>query len=156
MSARTLTRIATTVGALALLAGALATSAVAGDGRATDTKGHAHIRALLDGRSPDTIDATRQTPVASVSDLRSPDTHDTALSAAHVHATPVTDLRSPDTRDANLIVPTNVATPVVLVGSSGFDWTDAGIGATSGFAVAILAAGALLLIRRTNGRRLVV
>ena len=133
MSARTLTRIATTLGALALLAGVLATSAVGSDGRATDTKDHAYIRALLDGRSPDTIDATKQ-----------------------ARATPVTDLRSPDTRDGVFAAPTNTATPVTRAEVSGFDWIDAGIGATSGFAIAILAAGALLLIRRSNGRRLAV
>ncbi len=45
---------------------------------------------------------------------------------------------------------------VDTTGGSGFDWTDAGIGATSAFGVALLAAGALLLIRRSNGRRLAV
>ena len=80
---------------------------------------------------------------------------DTIDAAAQAHAayTSVVDLRSPDTRDAAAAVHATPAASVVVVGTGGFDWTDAGIGAAGGFAVAVLGLGAVLLIRGT-GRKL--
>ena len=65
---------------------------------------------------------------------------DTIDAAAQAHAayTSVVDLRSPDTRDAAAAVHATPAALIVVVGTGGFDWTDAGIGAAGGFAVAVL------------------
>ena len=132
MTSRTLTRIAPVLSVLALFAGLLVTSANAAirDGRSPDTKDAAYL-AHLDGRSPDTIDA-----------------------AAHVHATPpVVDLRSPDTKDAAAAAHATPAPLILVVQNSRFDWTDAGIGAAGGFAIALLLAGAIALTCRRSGGR---
>ena len=132
MIARRLTRTASVLGVLALFAGLLVTSAGAGirDGRSPDTKDAAYL-AHLDGRSPDTIDA-----------------------AAQAHATqPVVDLRSPDTRDAAVAAHATAPASIVVVSNGRFDWTDAGIGAAGGFAIALLLAGAMFLLHRSSGRR---
>ena len=126
------------------------------DGRSPDTKDAAYL-AHLDGRSPDTIDAAAQahaTPPVVV-DGRSPDTRDAATQA---HATPtfVADGRSPDTRDAAITAHTTSAPSIVVVGSGGFDWTDAGIGAAGGFAIALLLGGMFLLLHRGSRGRLAV
>jgi hypothetical protein len=114
-----------------------AASAGAGirDGRSPDTKDAAYL-AHLDGRSPDTIDA-----------------------AAAAHATanqPAIDRRSPDTRDAAAAAHARQAPPIVIVGNSGFDWTDAGIGAAGGFALALLLGAAFLLTHRGSRQKLVL
>ena len=131
MTARRLTRIASVLGVLALFAGLLVTSAGAGirDGRSPDTNDAAYL-AHLDGRSPDTIDAAVQT-----------------------HATqPVVDFRSPDTRDAAVAAHVTPAPTIVVGGSSGFDCTDAGIGAAGGFAIVLLLGGVIVLTHRDRGR----
>ena len=133
MKARRLTRIASVLGVLALFAGLLVTNAGAGirDGRSPDTKDAAFL-AHLDGRPPDTIDA-----------------------AAQAHATqPVVDLRSPDTRDAAVAAHATPPASIVVVSNGGFDWTDAGIGAAGGFAVALLLAGVIVLTHRGSRGRL--
>jgi len=135
MTARRLTRIASVLGALALFAGLLVTSAGAGirDGRSPDTKDAAYL-AHFDGRSPDTIDA-----------------------AAQAHATlPVVDLRSPDTQDAAVAAHATPPASIVVVSNGGFDWTDAGIGAAGGFAIALLLGGAIALTHRGSRGRLVL
>ena len=124
----------------------------------------------FDGRSPDTKDAaiamhhgsrvlltatavSNWPPVNGIGyDGRSPDTKD----AAAVHAsqsrttaaalTARVDGRSPDTQDAAAAAHATPS-PVIIVGSTGFDWTDAGIGATAGFGLALIAASALALTR---------
>ena len=86
----------------------------------------------FDGRSPDTKDAaaahasqSRTTAAALTArvDGRSPDTQDAAAAA---HATP---------------------SPVIIVGSTGFDWTDAGIGAATGLGLAVVLGAGLALAR---------
>ncbi len=108
---------------------------------------------VVDGRSPDTKDAASLAHAQNVtpSDGRSPDTKD---AAAIAHAPqPTLDLRSPDTRDAAIAAHAAPAAPsVIVVGSSGFNWTDAGIGAAGGFAIALLSAGALMLLRGGRGK----
>ena len=85
-------------------------------------------------------------------DLRSPDARDAKTE-------PVTqvaqDLRSPDARDAGR-TPVEVPTPVVEireVPSSGFDWSDAGIGAAGILALLSIAGGLALMVtsRRRRG-----
>ena len=162
MRERRPTKLAATIGALALLAPGLSAGADARSINPIHTSGHASTSGLLDQRSPDTIDAAAQTLTTLPSGIMSPDTRDAAL-AAHASATavsrtlatPVGDLRSPDTRDAARS--TNASRePRPLGKDGGFDWTDAGIGATSGLAIAFLAVGALLFVRRSNGRRIAI
>lgn len=84
-------------------------------------------------------------------DLRSPDARD----AKTEPVTQVTqDLRSPDARDAGR-TPVEVPTPVVEireVPSSGFDWSDAGIGA-AGILALLSIAGGLTLMATSRRRR---
>jgi len=90
------------------------------------------LQPVLDGRSPDTIDAALRAHAA--------DNGQAGL-----------DLRSPDTRDAAFAAHAAPAPTVVVVSSSGFDWTDAGIGGAAVFAIVLLAAGGLTLTR--DGRQ---
>jgi len=136
MTARALIRTATILGAFAVIAAVSVPSVGADTGatRATDIKDHAYIKQLY---------------------LRSPDTTD---AAAQTHPTPVGDLRSPDTIDAAGAASIAVITgrSVSPGGVSGFDWTDAAIAAASGFVLALALVGTVLLVRRSNGRRLAV
>ncbi len=100
---------------------------------------------IRDGRSPDTKDAA----TLAHFDGRSPDTVDAAITAHETQ--PVVDLRSPDTRDAAVVAHRVPSPTIVIATNTGFDWTDAGIGAAGGFAVALLLAGTLALAR--NDRR---
>jgi len=156
MTARALIRTATILGAFAVIAAVSVPSVGADTGatRATDIKDHAYIKQLY-LRSPDTTDAAAQTHPTPVGDLRSPDTTD---AAAQTHPTPVGDLRSPDTIDAAGAASIAVITgrSVSPGGVSGFDWTDAAIAAASGFVLALALVGTVLLVRRSNGRRLAV
>lgn len=149
-----------TLGALALIAGVFVTSAGAGigDGRSPDTIDAARLAqtvAVVDYRSPD---ARRAVVVvgAGISDGRSADTVDAARRAHTVAAThaSVADYRSPDARSAVLLAAsTSATTSGSLANDSGFDWADAGIGATSGIALTlILVAGAFVLMRRYSGK----
>ena len=114
---------------------------------------------------------------ADTRDLRSPDTLDQAdATAIKAHrAQPGLDLRSPDARDAasaahsglasaNALDPA-VATAVqrseapqviVVASRSTFDWTDAGLGAAGGFAIALLLGGTVALTQRARNGRLAV
>ena len=56
------------------------------------------------------------------------------------------DGRSPDTKDAATAAHAPPAS-VIIVGATGFDWTDAGGGAATGFGFATIAAAALALTR---------
>jgi hypothetical protein len=102
---------------------------------------------VLDGRSPDTLDAAYNTQF-QVSDGRSPDTLDAAQNAQGSQLQ-ILDGRSPDTIDA-----AQTTQPVELVSSSGFDWSDAGIGAASGAGALLLMAvfmlGLVRMVRRHN------
>ena len=90
---------------------------------------------------------------AGVTDGRSPDTRDAAL-AAHAVATTPGDLRSPDTKDAAQLAHPTGSTVVLRSGSQSFDWTDAGIGAAGGFAIALILGGVVLLARVGSKRKL--
>jgi hypothetical protein len=91
-----------------------------------------------------------QTP----SDGRSPDTIDAAVQARSARsARPGVDLRSPDTSDAALAAHSSPAQAVVIVGASGFDWADAGIGGAAVFALTLLAAGGMTLVRDSRRQK---
>lgn len=104
--------------------------------------------AIRDGRSPDTKDAA----TLAHFDGRSSDTVDAAITAHEPQ--PTRDLRSPDTRDAAVVAHSVPAPTIVVATNAGFDWTDAGIGAAGGFAVALLLAGMLALTRSDRHDRL--
>ena len=110
----------------------------------------------IDGRSPDTKDAAAGVYAtgASTLDLRSPDTLDAGLAAHSVTATSPTDLRSPDTKDAAFTAHSTGSTIVVESASGRFDWTDAGIGAAGGFAIALILGGMVTLGRLGSKRKL--
>jgi hypothetical protein len=153
----------TTLG-VALIAGALVTSAGAGigDRRSPDTNDAAtrsEAPAVADYRSPDARSAVVVVG-ARVGDSRSADTVDAATQAHTVAPTQAstTDHRSPDARSAVLLAAsTSAATSAVLADESGFSWSDAGIGATSGIVLTlILAAGAFVLMRRRNAGKVAV
>jgi hypothetical protein len=88
---------------------------------------------------------------ASVRDGRSPDTLE-AAAAAHEVAVSI-DGRSPDTRDAALVAHAFLPS-AVSVSRGGFDWTDAGIGALGGFAIASVLAGGVFLAQRGGRSKL--
>jgi hypothetical protein len=109
-----------------------------------------------DGRSPETKDAAVATRESRTTlDLGSPDTRDAAL-RAEVLRSARADVRAPDTKDAALLADSpprsSPVTPVTGIGGNGFEWTDAGIGAAAGFAVALLLAGAYVVARRGRGQ----
>ena len=94
--------------------------------------------------SPDARDrAAAAAPV--LQDLRSPDARDSAAAAAPV----LQDLRSPDARDSALGLQQAVAAapPPVTTSSSatGFDWSDAFIGAGGALALLLLFGGTAFL-----------
>jgi hypothetical protein len=108
-----------------------------------------------DARSPDTKDAAAARESRTALDLGSPDTRDAAL-RAEVLRSARADLRAPDTKDAALLADSpprsSPVTPVTGMGGNAFEWTDAGIGAAAGFAVALLLAGAYVVARRGRGQ----
>jgi hypothetical protein len=87
-------------------------------------------------------------------DLRSPDARDAATQVQ-----PAPDLRSPDAQDAAegrgawntpQVTVLKISRPQVS-SSSGFDWTDAGIGAGGALGLVLLAVGGTLVV--AHGRR---
>lgn len=84
---------------------------------------------------------------AAQQDLRSPDARDAGGAAVVVQ-----DLRSPDARDAATpIVPAEPAGPPV-VGTDGFGWGDAGIGAAGMLGLVLGMSGlTVLVVRRRDG-----
>jgi hypothetical protein len=154
------TKIGITLGALALLTGALVSSAGAGIGDsrspdAIDAATGAQAVPVADYRSPDARNAVLV--VRAGIDSRSPDAIDAAVRADTVtrtHAIAVADHRSPDARNPVLVASTGAA-PSGLADDVGFSWTDAGIGATGGIALTLLLAGGFLLVRR-NGSKVAV
>jgi len=82
------------------------------------------------------VPSTAVAGMAPVVDGRSPDTLDAAAATARI-----TDGRSPDTLDA-----TRTPQPIEVVTTGGFDWSDAGIGAGFGAGVLALVAGAALVL----------
>ena len=59
---------------------------------------------------------------------------------------------SPDDRSFARSVPVGRPT-LVRVSNGGFDWTDAGVGAASGFGIALVLAGAGLMLMRRGAHR---
>ena len=78
-----------------------------------------------------------------------------AISNSHpyVSTTHVKELRATANNSAPraIVSSVNVQKPV-SASSGGFDWGDAGIGATSGFAFALILAGSLLFLLRRRSR----
>src|SRR4249919_2148829 len=125
MAATTPIRFATVLGAVALLGGALATTAGAGirDGRSPDTKDAAARSGALDPAIATAIASHRASVTAS--DKRSPDTKDAAARSSALdpaiaeaiasHRASVTgaDKRSPDTLDATVANAPSTTTPQV-------------------------------------------
>ena len=91
--------------------------------------------ARFDGRSPDTKDAG-----LLAHQNRHPSRRATAGRAI------VRDGRSPDTGDAAVAI-RSATSPVIVLAATGFDWTDAAIGAAAGFGIATIAAAAIALAR---------
>ncbi len=148
MNVITPTRIATGLGTVALLAGALATTATAEPGNPATEAAIAPQRTSVtatDKRSPDTKDALILSSEPA------------AIARRRTSVTAV-DKRSPDTRDVTAVKAAPTATPqVAIVGSTTvFDWADAAIGAVAGFAIALLLAGMILLSHRGRQGRLAV
>lgn len=115
---------------LALSAAAFPAAAVAGH----DGVGPA------DPRSPDARDV----------DLRSPDARDAALRAEaeqRAQAARNADPRSPDARDAALAAEGAGPTRVVVAATpaTGFDWGDAGVGATAALGLVAVGGGAFMV-----------
>lgn len=105
---------------------------------------------LMDGRSPDTRDAADAAQV----ERSSPNYWYRYPVAPTKQDTAPVDGRSPDTRDDALAAHAPIATPaVVVVGASGFDWTDAGIGGAAILAFLLLAAGGLHLMSDARRQR---
>ena len=105
-----------------------------------------------DLRSPDTRDAAAAALAAAAAqvDLRSPDTQDVAAAIRATSSNPrAGDLRSPDTRDraaGRLGLGSTGAVEITVHRPGGFDWSDAGIGATAGAGLVLLLVGTSLLV----------
>src|SRR5262249_3266559 len=125
-------------------------STVVLDGRSPDTRDAAYTAQLqvIDGRSPDTMDAAQnaQSTQLQVLDGRSPDTLDAAQNGQNGQLQ-VLDGRSPDTLDAAQTVQ-----PIEFTSSSGFSWSDAGIGAASGARLILLLGVSMFLVLWTHRR----
>jgi hypothetical protein len=143
------------------------------DGRSPDTK-DAAAAAHRSQRGISTAKAVVTTAKASTAagpplngagyDGRSPDTKDAAWSVHYTARTISTakvlttaraprngasyDGRSPDTKDAASAARQLLSPTVVVASSTGFDWTDAGIGALAGFGLAVVLAAGFSLLRR--------
>ena len=131
MTTRTLTRIAPVLGAIALLTGALVQNAGASIRRRPRSQ-------------------TRQTAASATDSTFAPRTRSMLRPAVLADQSGV-DLQSPDTRDSAAAAAVTRAPVVVVNESPAFDWTDAGIGAGCGFAVALLLVGMTLLASRGRG-----
>jgi hypothetical protein len=132
-----------------------AAAAQSQDLRSPDTRDAAErsqwVPPRQDLRSPDARDAAgppRWVPPRQ--DLRSPDTRDTAVPPRNTQ-----DLRSPDTRDAaegrgldNAPVVEFVEVPE----ATGFDWSDAVLGAAAGIGLVLIATAGVIATVRTRRR----
>jgi hypothetical protein len=125
----TLRLIATAGVALTLgcLAGPIAVSAAAGPPPLEASH--------FDGRSPDTRDAANAAQRTR-----------TVGAAGRASATAF-DGRSPDTRDAAVLAHAASPATVVVTDATGFEWTDAAIGAVAGFGLATVLACGVALVR---------
>jgi hypothetical protein len=107
--------------------------------------------AALAGASPDDRALPRGT---TWNQQMSPD--DRAVSRGTTFSEPAatkTVVVSPDDRAFARSNPSVARPTVILAAGNGFDWTDAGIGAASGFGVALVILGAgLAFTRRGSGR----
>ncbi len=100
-----------------------------------------------DLRSPDARDAAIQAERAAYQDLRNPDTRGDAIAAERAG---YQDLRNPDTRGDAIaaergIKPVTVARVDRAGASDGFDWGDAGIGASAMLGLLAVAGGAFVV-----------
>src|SRR5215218_5406556 len=114
-----------------------AESPYSNDLRSPDARDAVVANTGQDLRSPDARDAGKVVPTSTGQDLRSPDARDAGKVVATSNGQ---DLRSPDARDASR--PTTSPVPSSAP-SAGTDWGDVGM-----IAVALLAAGGLILISR--------
>jgi hypothetical protein len=105
--------------------------------------------AVLDGRSPDTIDAALAAHPIALVDGRSPDTRDAAQTAQVNLLTPV-DGRSPDTVDAAVQAQSPVVT---VIQQPGFQWGDFGIGVAAALGLTCLLAVAIRLLTAHRSRK---
>jgi hypothetical protein len=107
--------------------------------------------AVLDGRSPDTKDASlaaRQQELTPV-DGRSPDTQDAAQTAQARLLTPL-DGRSSDTVDAAVQAQSPAVT---VIQAPGFQWGDFGIGAAAALGLICLVAVSIRLLTAHKSRK---
>ena len=109
--------------------------------------------AALAGSSPDDRALPRGTTWHQVQPV-SPD--DRAVSRGTTFSQPAatkTVIVSPDDRAFARSNPSVARPTVILAAGGGFDWTDAGVGAASGFGIALVILGAgLAFTRRGTGR----
>lgn len=96
--------------------------------------------------SPDTQDAAKAGPPATITDMRSPDTQEAAKASQSATAI---DMQSPDTKDAANGRQFSPTVEVVIVAApSRFDWLDAAVGASAALGASLIGVGALLLVQR--------
>jgi len=107
--------------------------------------------AALAGSSPDDRALPRGTTWNQPQHI-SPD--DRAVLRGTTFSTPATTvIVSPDDRAFARSNPSVARPTLILAAGSGFDWTDAGVGAASGFGIALVLLGAALVFtRRGSGR----
>jgi hypothetical protein len=109
--------------------------------------------AALAGSSPDDRALPRGTTWNQPQHI-SPD--DRAVPRGTTFSTPATTktvIVSPDDRAFARSNPSVARPTLILAAGSGFDWTDAGVGAASGFGIALVLLGAALVFtRRGSGR----
>jgi hypothetical protein len=156
-------RTLTTLLGILMLAGAVAPVALADpppgfpplqgarfDGRSPDTKDAAYAAHHTNARAYNVAVGYASPPDGTTFDGRSPDTKDAAYAAHAKRATSSStsgsagafDGRSPDTKDAAASAHSTPA-PLIITSATGFDSTDAGIGAAAGFGLAALLAAAV-------------
>jgi hypothetical protein len=98
-----------------------------------------------------------EAPVLPISDGRSPDTVDAALAASSgipLASAPVDQNDRAHFGRSPIAATQPVQKQIIVTASNGFDWTDAGIGAAGGFALALLLLGGLIVAQRGEHRRI--
>lgn len=106
--------------------------------------------AALAGGGPDDRALPRGTTISQSNGMR-PDDRALPRSTTQI-AVPKSAIVSPDDRSFARSVPVERPT-LVRVSSGDFDWTDAGVGAASGFGIALVLLGAGLTLMRRGGHR---
>jgi hypothetical protein len=105
---------------------------------------------------------------------RTPDTADAAFRAHHPELADRSDVvsrymergagaesgvarvRPPDVSDQALAVQEHLTPTTIVVAKGGFDWGDAAIGLAAGLAIMLIVAGAIMIVRASDRRRLAV